>query len=235
MKKLNIFLSEYEQYLGSAKKIAKEYSEENTEIIYIEKYNLKSNEIQDNEVVFFLCNTPLINSVINSLNDKKCYIINKKYFLNELSKLEIQEKLIKNKISCPKIIPYEDLTKSDFPVMIKENMHAGITMLAYNTTSYDRFFSKFNKSEFYLEEYLKCNEEKKIYYINGILRTNKSDTNFFSSYYYNMIASILHLDVYSVDIMQCDENDFVIDVNPSPGFYLLDEARRILVDVIKEK
>ena len=124
MRRLIVFVSKYENSLDGAKKIQNE-SEFYVEIIGIEKF-CEFNEydiIEKDDIIFFLCASPLIHEVAVNLNDKGCRIINEKYFLSNYNKKEIQMFLEKNNIKIPRLYTENIFDNNNFTIFCKENMH----------------------------------------------------------------------------------------------------------------
>lgn len=170
MKKLKIFISHNENSLGAACKIKNELLNP-CEIIYIEdfvRYN-KYKKINENDIIYFSCNSKLIYDVMEKIKNVNCYIFNKSFFLNRYSKLELQLCLKRFGISIPKI--YRNIDELKFPVFCKENSHQRIIFQTFNLITLKKFFTKFNINDFYFEESLFENNnyilENKYYYANG--------------------------------------------------------------------
>ena len=231
MKICSIFLSRKENYLGSAIKI-KNATKLHVNIIWIEDFILiKDKYIElENNIIYFLCNSPLITQIINLLENINCYIFNKSYFKNNFTKLQMQKILISSKIKTPKIFNYEHIEEVEFPIFCKEDVHAGIIFKAYTSNTIIKFFEKFNKDKFYLEESINGQEEIKCYFIKeNIYTKNNIEIDKVVKKQCENISKQLNLEVFSVDIIKYKGKHFVIDVNPSAGFYLLDEARNKLI------
>ena len=156
MDKCIIFLSKEESYLGSAMKI-KEQSNFYTEIIYIEDYIMNKKKIE-NSIIYFLCNSNLVKEILNIKEINNCYIFNKKFFENNYTKLEIQNILQSNYIKVPRIIDKNSMNKINYPTFCKEDRHGGIVLKTYTSSTISRFFEKFNKDDFYLEESIVAKE-----------------------------------------------------------------------------
>ena len=234
MDKCIIFLSKSENYLESAKKIKISLNLD-VSIYYIEEFIKFKNKKKflENSIVYFLCNTYLIKKLLNKTTNVNYYVFNKKFFINNYSKLEIQKILMYNNILIPKILNSDEYK---LPIFIKENKHAGIVIKAYTRNTINIFMRKFNNHNFYMEEDINGDKEVKYYYVKGRI-FSKNDNNLLNviSEYCNKISKILDLDIFSVDIIKKNDLYIVIDVNPSAGFYLLDEARNKLVEEIESK
>ena len=99
----------------------------------------------------------------------------------------------------------------------------------------NKFFEKFASDEFYLEEAIESNVESKFYFVKGNIyaKNNIEILNCVKNTCIR-ISSVLKLDVFSVDMIQRNDDYVVLDVNPSAGFYMLDEARNKLVYEIEK-
>lgn len=233
MNKCIIFLSRKENYIKSAIKIKKD-SEILVNIIYIEDFIkiIDKEKILENSIIYFLCNSILINEILESAKHLECYIFNKYFFENKYTKIEIQNILISNKIRTPRLYKNYKIDEFEFPIFCKENRHAGIVFKAYTKETIIRFFEKFNQNNFYLEESLNIQEEVKFYYINGKVY---SKINILGDVNEDCIkiAKVLNLEIFSVDFIKYNNEYYIIDVNPSAGFYMLDNARMKFIDELK--
>ncbi len=236
----NIFLSKRENYFGSAQKI-KESSKKPVNIIWIEDFimNDENREKLNGDVIYFLCNSILINGLIEYLKGVKCYIFNKRFFEKNYRKLEIQNILRENTIKTPRILFNPLLNQIKLPIFCKENKHAGMIFKAYTINTLESFFQKFDIKDFYLEEPIEGESETKYYYVrDSIYSKNNIKVTDSVKEYCIKISKILKLEVFSIDIIKRNNEHIVIDVNPSAGFYMLDEARNKLLfefDKIKER
>lgn len=231
MYKCIIFLSKEEDYLGSAIKI-KEQANFYTELIYIEDFMTSKREIE-NSVIYFLCNSDYIKEIVNMKEIKNCYIFNEKYFKNNYTKLEIQKILKENNIKVPEIIEKNEVSNINFPIFCKENKHGGIVLKTYTSKTVARFFEKFNKNNFYLEKEIPVQKESKLYFINNFIYSKGTLNNEQKEICFN-VSEILELEIFSIDIIRDNEdNYYVIDVNASAGFYMLDYARKELINNIE--
>jgi len=236
MNKFNIFLSRKENYKESANKIVKALKIR-ADIIWIEEFMCTENKEEKlkNSVIYFLCNSTLVKELVKSLKETNCYIFNKEFFEKNYTKLEMQKKLIDNEIKTPRIFENFDTKKSKLPIFCKENIHAGMVFKIYTQNTINKFFEKFSHDKFYLEESIESNLEIKLYVVNNNIYT-KNDIEDPSCVkdICMKISQVLNLDVFSVDIIQKDSDYFVFDVNPSAGFYMLDEARDKLIYEIEK-
>lgn len=230
MDKCIIFLSKEESYLGSAIKI-KEQSNFYTEIIYIEDYIMNKKKIE-NSIIYFLCNSDLVKEIVNIKEIKNCYIFNKKFFEKNYTKLGIQNILQSNYIEVPIIIDKNNINKINCPTFCKEDRHGGIVLKTYTSSTISRFFEKFNKDDFYLEESIVAQEELKLYFVRDSIYS-KGNINDILKTICIKVSKLLQLEIFSIDIIKdFEDNYYVIDVNPSAGFYMLDYARKELINNI---
>lgn len=234
-KKCIIFLSKKENYYGSAVKI-KENTFMKTDIFYIEDFIIENNQIEktNNSIIYFLCNSVLINDVLNILENANCYIINKNFFINNYTKLEIQKILLANHLNIPELFETNIYDKLNYPIFCKENKHAGIIFKAYTSNTLNKFFQKFDRKDFYIEEAIEDQKVLKYYYVKQRLFCMDNYIPVEITNYCERISKSLDLDVFSFDVMKRKNDYVIIDVNPSAGFYLLDEARNKLINEIEE-
>lgn len=235
MYKCIIFLSKYEDYFKSAKKI-KDDSNLKVDINYIEDFILKENNIEmlKNSIIYFLCNSELNKELVKLLRNINCYIFNKRFFENNYTKLEIQELLSNSNINTPKVYQISHKNEMKLPILVKENRHAGMILEAYTKNTIEKFFGKFKEDNFYIEEKINGGQEIKYYYIkNNIYTRDGSIVDDIVKTYCGKISNALGLEIFSVDMIKKDCQYVVIDVNPSAGFYLLDEARNKLINEIE--
>ena len=236
MKNLIIILSKNENFIKSALKI-KEQSKINTKILFIEDIVLE--EINNEDIIYFLCNSPLIPDLIKKIENLSCTIFNKKYFINNYSKYQIQLIMKNNDILVPNIIDYEMLESIKFPIFCKENKHVGILFKAYNIETLKKIFSNLNKDEFYFEEDITLNKTKttefKVYYVNNkcFYKDNEKVKNNELLKICKNISSLLGLDIFSADFIDDGNSNYLIDVNSSAGFYLSNDARYELIKCIE--
>lgn len=243
MKKFNIIISKLNIYTGQVKKIKNE-SRLPIEVMYIEDILNKNESLInfENSIIYFLCcNSILIPLAIQKLEKYNCYIINKEYLVKNYSKLEVQKLLLKHNVNVPKIYTMDNIENAKFPIFCKENRHEGIIMQVYNKISLKRFFEKFNSNDFYLEENMTNNntifKELKIYYVDKklFLRDNENNNMKLLKTCQKVSSILNNLEVFSADIIQrYDGEYFIIDINSSAGFYLLDEGRRYFLDFVSK-
>lgn len=239
MSVLKIFISKYEESIESARKIQKE-SDFAVDIIYIEEFyqNNEFENITKEDLIYFLCASPLIFEVIKIIQKKKCKIINKEYFLNNYSKKDVQILLKENNFRVPQIYLKPNCNDERFPLFCKENIHTGITIKVYNKSTLDKFFSKFDKKEFYLEEPIETDSngshEFKAYFINNHVHYKNNDyqKNKIIEEICNKIKEqiFINIEIFSIDFIYKNNNYFIIDFNPSSGLYASDSARREFIE-----
>lgn len=232
MRRLIVYVSKYENSLDGAKKIKNE-ADFDVEIFEIERFCQDNNYnlIKEDDVIFFLCASDLIYQVTVKLENKGCRIINIEYFLKHLSKKEIQIFLEKNKINIPKLYTENINENRQFPIFLKENMHTGITVQLYNDSTQNRIFEKFNYKDFYLEEPVKIKNanEIKVYCVNGEIfyKNNQEQINEDINNICKRVIEIFNnIEVCSIDFIYNDDEFYLIDFNPSSGFYSTDKGRK---------
>jgi hypothetical protein len=239
IKKLKIIASKENIYTGQVAKIKNE-SKLPTEVVYIEDI-IDTNNVQfdfENSIVYFLCcNSALVPTAIRIVEKYDCYIINKEYLIKDYLKLDIQKLLEKNNVNVPQIYDTENVEKIKFPIFCKENRHEGIIIQAYNKITLTRFFNKFNTSDFYLEQAIendtKKQKEFKVYFVKGkIFFKDIADYDSELAQICEQVSTSLNnLEIFSADIIQNSNGEnFIIDVNPSAGFYLSDEGRKYFLE-----
>lgn len=242
MRKFKIIASKANIYTGQVKKLKNE-SELQTEVIYIEDLVSIENISLDfeNSIVYFLCcNSPLVPTAIQRLAKNQCYIINRKYLTRNYSKLDVQTLLYRNNIKVPEIYFTDNFENIKFPVFCKENRHEGIIVQAYNKITLTRFFNKFDNKEFYLEKTISDNgyNEFKVYFVEGkIFLKDMNNYNEILKEICQKVSMVLdNLEVFSTDIIQNSNGEyFIIDINPSAGFYLSDDGRKYFLDGLIQK
>lgn len=141
MNKCIIFLSKYEDYIKSARKI-KDNSNLEVDIDYIEDFILEENKIEilKNSIIYFLCNSELNKKLVELSRNTDCYIFNKKFFESNYTKLEMQELLINNNINTPQVYQILNKNQMKLPILFKENKHAGMIFEAYTKNTIEKFF-----------------------------------------------------------------------------------------------
>ena len=239
-KKLILIVSKYNLFTGQVEKIIKD-SNFKIEQLYIEDFvdkNIMLNLNKHDVVYFICCNSTMISRAINLINGG--YIINKEFLLQNYKKVDIQKKLKENMLLVPKIYNINNINNIKFPIFCKQNIHQGITIQMFNKISCIKFFEKFNKKEFYLEEslYNNYNEniyEIKIYYINKKIyfeNDNISRDEKLNQLAINISKCLNNLDIYSCDIFCKNGLYYIIDLNSSAGFYLSDESRKSFINFV---
>lgn len=217
---LDILISKQDKYYYSYIKL-KDESYIPTNIYYIEDLNLEMIEKYNfnNHMIYFLCNLSLNNKIISALKNKHCYFINKKFFLHDYTKLEVQQVLNDNNIDIPEIVTINGLNKIQNPIFCKENSHVGINLVAYSENTLVKFFCKFNISDFYYEKIITGGKEMKLYCINNIVYdNNKIIKNKELNELFKKITNSLQIETYSADIINKENKNIVIDINPNSGF-----------------
>lgn len=225
---LDILISKQDKYYYSYIKL-KDESYIPTNIYYIEDLNLEMIEKYNfnNHMIYFLCNLSLNNKIISALKNKHCYFINKKFFLHDYTKLEVQQVLNDNNIDIPEIVTINGLNKIQNPIFCKENSHVGINLVAYSENTLVKFFCKFNISDFYYEKIITGGKEMKLYCINNIVYdNNKTIKNKELNELFKKITNSLQIETYSADIINKENKNIVIDINPNSGFFGSNIARK---------
>ena len=220
------------------KNIIKKINEETSiKVIFMEDYIIAKNKLQKGSVVYVINNDERVfKQFINSQNVKECKIINKQYYLKNLNKEKIQQILNNNNILVPKIFDYNNLN-NNFPVMCKSKNHTIFTGKFDNKKTLEFFLQDKNIDDFYFEEVIDKNKffEYKLYFVNKEFffydDVNKLTIKNLSNVL-NTISSILNLEVYSIDIFTNGTKTFIIDINPSAGFYKSKQARKKLISII---
>ena len=225
---LDILISKQDKYYYSYIKL-KDESYIPTNIYYIEDLNLDAIEQYNfnNHIIYFLCNLSLNNKVISALKNKNCYFINKNFFLHNYTILEVQQVLNKNNIDIPEIVTINGLNKIQYPIFCKENSHVGINLIAYSENTLVKFFCKFNISDFYCEKIITGGKEMKLYCINNIVYDNNKvikDKQLMELF--RKITNSLQIETYSADIINKENKNIVIDINPNSGFFGSNIARK---------
>lgn len=233
-----IIVSKKENFIGSAKKIKHELNIP-CEILYLEDIIDNTEYIKDTDIIYVLANGKDVYTFIAMIKNKKSYIFNKQFYLENLTKLQIQQKLKLNNVLVPEILSKNNKCIK-MPVFVKENKQAGIVFQAYTNDTIKLFFSKFDINNFYLEESLNNindnHREYKVYYANN--KVNYKDNVVINDEKIELIvknvAKILNLDVMSLDLIKFEKKYYIIDVNPAAGFYFSSEARKELIKKIGE-
>lgn len=206
MRRLIVYVSKYENSLDGAKKIKNE-ADFDVEIFEIERFCQDNNYnlIKEDDVIFFLCASDLI--------------------------YQVTVKLEKNKINIPKLYTENINENRQFPIFLKENIHTGITLQLYNDSTQNRIFEKFNYKDFYLEEPVKIKNanEIKVYCVNGEIfyKNNQEQINEDINNICKRVIEIFNnIEVCSIDFIYNDDEFYLIDFNPSSGFYSTDKGRK---------
>ena len=159
--------------------------------------------------------------------------------MSNYTKKEIQIFLKKKNIKIPKLYTENIFDNNNFPIFCKENMHTGITLQLYNRNTQDKFFEKFDYRDFYLEEpvEIKDSREIKVYCVNGevFYKNNQEQNNIVINDICQKVIEIFNnIEVCSIDFIYNDEELYLIDFNPSSGFYATDNGRKGFVNYCKK-
>ncbi len=237
--KLIVFISNEDDFYGSAKKI-KDLCDIDSEIIYIENFIEERGweGITNSDIIYFLCNGEKVNFVFKNILkvNPNCKIINKEYLLKNESKSIVQQKINEIGVPTPKLLSYGDIDNIKFPIFCKQNTHTGIVFKAYTKRTITDFFQKFNIDDFYLEEAVTSDLEKhiefKAYFANGKTYPKDDENNFdkqIDQICTKIASSLYNLDAFSVDFIKNNNGLYVIDVNVASGFYMSTGARKEFV------
>lgn len=237
--KLIVFISNEDDFYGSAKKI-KDLSNIESEIIYIEDFINEQGwkKITNTDIIYFLCNGEKVNFVFKNIIkvNPNCKIINKEYLSRNDSKSIVQQKINEIGVPTPKLLNYDDISNIKFPIFCKQNTHTGIVFKAYTKRTITDFFQKFNVNEFYLEEAVTSDLEKhiefKAYFANGKTYPKDNENRFdkqIDEICLKIAQALYNLEAFSVDFIQNDNGLYVIDVNIASGFYMSTGARKEFV------
>lgn len=206
MNKLLLVASKQNKYLGQVDKIIKESS-----------FECKYAFIEDN----FSYENYIIYS-FTKLDDINKNVINYKFYQNYKSKLEVQQLLSNNNIATPKI-----LYKINNEVYLKENKHEGLVKLINNINQIDI-------DDYYLEEVIYGIESKYYFVFDKLFDKNNEIIDKSLLKLANDIKEILSLEVFSFDVINKENINYVIDVNISPGFYKSDISRSYFINKVKD-
>lgn len=229
-----VFISHYDDYSENVDKI-KNIDKENVRQIYLEDYFANPINFEKEDRIYFLTNAISVLQFIKQFGES-AYIINKSYYVQQYNKLDIQRQLRDSEISVPNLLEYEQINKRSFPIMCKSKKHADFVIAIYTFGTFNDIFSKYNKNDFYLEQFVKNSEEVKVYFVR--------DKAYFYDGYQNeelhetissvckKISKSLSLEVFSVDVLVCNEKILVIDINPAAGLFNSVLARKELVEWI---
>lgn len=232
MKRFKIFISRQDNFFDAALKM-KEISKIKTEIIYIEDFvnhNLY-NEVNDKDMVYFLCNGEKVVKVLEKISNSKCFVFNSKFLLSKTKKSQTQKMAFESGLNVPNIIKLSEITDKNLPIFCKEDSHTGLVFQAYTMNTINKFFERFEKDQFYLEEAIinkNSFEEIKAYYANGqtYLKDNEKLTDEKICDICEIISKKLYsIELFSVDLMKRESDYYVIDINTAPGFYSSTKAR----------
>ena len=229
---LYIFLSHYDNYDENVAKI-KSLNENYVQQVYVEEYLQNPFKMNKTDIVYILNNSNY-NIKLLELLDSVCYIINKNFYLKKYDKNAIQNILMNANIQVPKLLSFDDINKRSFPLMCKSKNHADFVIAMYTFGTYNNFFTKYVKNDFYLEQKINFTKEIKVYYVKDktFMYENQNDYSNFKeiSNICGKISKALDLQVFSADILICENEIYVIDVNPAAGLFNSTDSRKKLVE-----
>ena len=206
MNKLLLIVSRQNKYLGQVNKIIKESSFESS-------YSFKEDGFSyENNIIYSFTNLDKVNK----------NVINYKFYQNYKNKLQVQQLLSNNNIATPKI-----LNEINSEAYLKENKHEGIVKLINNTNQIDI-------DDYYLEEIISGIESKYYFVFDKLFDKNNEITDKSLTKLANNIKELLSLEVFSFDVINKENVNYIIDVNISPGFYKSDIARSYFINLIKD-
>ena len=230
-------VNKYDAYGFGGHSIVKEYMNGDPDWGFISGANLNEIGFDDveeafnndlkfdkNDVIYLLLNDlDLINRfIIKYQNDVK--IINSKYYENKKTKKEVQMFLKSPYYKTPRI--FEEMNV--FPCFLKSNSHQDEN---YVINSIDEI-ENINLNKTYFEELINYNQERKLYFVYGnVFSKDNITVDQVDELICKDIASKLNLDIMSIDLL-CNDQRYLIDVNPSPAFFESKESRECFVDIV---
>ena len=187
----------------------------------IEVISIENISKLDKHLSYCICNSPLINNLIN----EDVNLINKDFYALNKSKKDIQLLLENSNIFVPKITTTPDC----FPLYFKENRHEGIVKKVNSLNEIP------NVNDYYLEEIIVGFKESKYYFIYDKVfdAENEINNQKIKKLCFD-ICNILNLQIFSIDVITNENINYVIDVNPSPGFYKSDIARNYFIKYLNK-
>lgn len=242
---MTIIVSQKENFINGAQIIKDNFEKSgfHCEIVFIEDIVLGTNNqvISGTRIIYFLTNSGIISQYCEHFDSLGHYIISRECITGDNSKFYLQDKLKESEISVPKSMAVLDhysaldlAIKMKFPFYIKSQKQASIVRKVSNENELLEVLHLFRdvNEEYYFEEVIRSEENdlRKIYYINGICILNNEENDKYSKIF-KLVANVLHLDAFSVDIFfGKDEKYWIIDVNPAPAFFKSHEARHTFVE-----
>lgn len=233
---LRIILSKNDNNLNRARRIL-ECNSDHVNIVYVEDILNKSEKINYYDIIYIMNDNQMLEKLLEMLNKFNFIIINKEFFIKKYNKLTLKNSLMKFKIKFPETICFKELDKCVYPLYVKHINHSSTIIKASSYEEIQNFFIHNDKSKYYFEKAVDTRKSKeyKIYFINNNI------------YYYDgekehheilkkiclRISILCKLTVFSADFIKNNDEFYVIDINPMPGFYMSINARISLIKYAK--
>lgn len=224
---MNIICSKFDNSVKKAKQLEKE---DCGKIMFVEDFENIEQSTKCGDVFYVLCQTDKKQELMISLDQKGAKILNKKALVSNLNKFEIQSILLKNQINVPKILN-GDFEKSDFPMFCKSKVHADFNAKFYNKSTFEKFFSKFDKNDFYFEADANPDNTPiiKAYFVCGRIFVNENTKNNKTinkiENICEKVSKIFDFDIFSAEFFDNNNTPCLFDLNFQTGLFTSQEAR----------
>lgn len=198
--------------------------------------NFKKYNFSNNNNFYILCKCKYNKKITNILSKYNAKIINKQTVENQISKFEIQTVLQKNNICVPNILQYDNLTKSSFPVFCKGKRHSYFNATFFDLATFDNFFKKFSKKQFYIETFVNNAQKEKAYFVNTkifVCNNTNCDKKIedLLQCACNKISKIFDAKVFSVQYFVFENDICIFDLDFQTGIFENKFARKYFYTV----
>lgn len=216
-----IVCSKYDNSLKKSKMLSQHDS---AKIIFAEEFvkNFKKYNLCEKDIFYILCQCKYNKKLLKILSSLGVKIVNKTLIEQQPNKFDIQKKLQDNNILIPKILEFENLQKSDFPIFCKGKKHAFFNAIFFDSATLYNFFKKFPKKQFYLESFVNSNKQK-AYFVNDkvfICNPNLDKrTNIKIQEVFNVISNIFDASAFSAEFFVLEDDICVFDMDFQTGFF----------------
>lgn len=195
---------------------------------HIEKF--KTNNLIDVNVSFYIDNN--LNYLLINDYDEFCpsNVINYRFFNNKLKKKDLQIIMKEIGINVPHIFNKDETPQSFY---LKENKHEGTTLKLNTLSEALEVLKRHNIKDYYFETTISNGVERKYYSVfDKVFDKEKEVVDEKIIHITSLIKAKFLLEVFSFDILESNDEIFVIDLNPCPGFFKSDISRNYLFNFI---
>ncbi|MFH1315259.1 MAG: hypothetical protein ABIH67_02565 [Candidatus Uhrbacteria bacterium] len=245
---VEIIISKTEGFYDGAKMIQQGLKDRDIscQITLIENISINSWDSEKNQskIIYFLTNTNELGIHAMHYLSTGAEVINQDFLICQRDKYSIQDRLLQAQVQIPANFYSSDkkeiLSASSnisYPLYIKSQQQA---KQVYQIKRSDQLSSLLENikdlTDWYMEKDVKTEKTNlyKVYYIAGNYHCNKkielrvkNIQNILET-----ISTILHLDIFSIDIIANKQKSWIIDVNPASSFFKTETGREDFIEYL---